>query len=83
MNDAIEPFEKPILVTRPFLPTLSEFTAGLEEIWENQWLTNNGPVLNRYTRKGWFIFLRKYVYTLKTRKFNYQAGCSHEADPRS
>ncbi len=33
--------------------------------------------------QGWFIFLRKYVYTLKTRKFNYQAGCSHEADPRS
>ncbi len=51
MNDAIEPFEKPILVTRPFLPSLSEFTAGLEEIWENQWLTNNGPILKRYTRQ--------------------------------
>ncbi len=47
----IKPFEKPIYVTRPFLPDLSEFTAGLREIWENQWLTNNGPVLERYTRR--------------------------------
>jgi len=42
------PFEKPIYVTRPFLPPLSEFTAGLEEIWNNAWLTNNGPVVQRY-----------------------------------
>jgi len=47
----IEPFEKPIHVTRPFLPPLSEFCAGLEEIWDNQWLTNNGPVLKRYTQQ--------------------------------
>ena len=44
------PFERPIYVTRPFLPPLAEFTAGLEEIWANAWLTNNGPVIKRYQR---------------------------------
>ena len=48
---APQPFEKPIYVTRPFLPPIEEFTAGLQEIWDNQWLTNNGPVLQRYTRQ--------------------------------
>lgn len=41
-------FDRPILVSRPFLPPLSEFNTGLEEIWSNQWLTNNGPVLCRF-----------------------------------
>ncbi len=45
----IAPFEKPIYVTRPFLPPLSEFSHGLEEIWNNRWLTNDGPVLERLT----------------------------------
>ena len=44
------PFDKPIYVTRPFLPPLKEFQRGLEEIWENRWLTNQGPVLQRFTR---------------------------------
>jgi dTDP-4-amino-4,6-dideoxygalactose transaminase len=44
----LKPFEKPIYVTRPFLPPLGEFTAGLQEIWDNAWLTNNGPVVRRY-----------------------------------
>ena len=47
----LKPFEKPIHVTRPFLPPLENFCAGLEEIWESKWLTNNGPVLKRYTRQ--------------------------------
>jgi dTDP-4-amino-4,6-dideoxygalactose transaminase len=47
----VKRFEKPILVTRPFLPPLEEFRAGLEEIWRNTWLTNEGPVLKRYTRE--------------------------------
>ena len=42
------PFENPIYVTRPFLPPLEQFKEGLEEIWKNGWLTNNGPILNRY-----------------------------------
>ena len=41
-------FEKPILVTRPYLPDLGEFKAGIDEVWANQWLTNNGPMLKRF-----------------------------------
>jgi dTDP-4-amino-4,6-dideoxygalactose transaminase len=47
----IKPFEKPIYVTRPFLPPLEEFKKGLEEIWETRWLTNNGPILQRFTKE--------------------------------
>ncbi|MET3107576.1 dTDP-4-amino-4,6-dideoxygalactose transaminase [Oxalobacteraceae bacterium GrIS 2.11] len=32
-----------IPVTQPFLPPLEEFIPYLEQIWENKWLTNNGP----------------------------------------
>ena len=48
---APEPFAEPIYVTRPYLPPLEEFCEGLREIWDNQWLTNNGPVLRRFTEK--------------------------------
>lgn len=41
-------FDTPILVTRPYLPSLEQYKEGLEEIWSNQWLTNNGPVLQRF-----------------------------------
>ncbi len=47
----IRPFKKPIYVTRPYLPPLDEFRQGLEEIWENRWLTNNGPILQRFTQE--------------------------------
>lgn len=36
--------EKPITVTQPCLPPLEEFLPYLEEIWDNKWLTNNGPL---------------------------------------
>ncbi|MHC4563203.1 MAG: DegT/DnrJ/EryC1/StrS family aminotransferase [Planctomycetota bacterium] len=41
-------FEEPILVTRPFLPPLAAVQNGLAEVWANQWLTNNGPVLAQF-----------------------------------
>lgn len=34
---------KLIPVTQPFLPDLNEFIPYLEKIWDNCWLTNNGP----------------------------------------
>lgn len=49
-------FEEPILVTRPYLPPIEEFKRGLEEIWRNQWLTNNGPMLQRFQKE-----LSKYL----------------------
>lgn len=44
-------FEKPILVTRPYLPSLDEFKKGLEEIWDNRWLTNDGPMLHKFQKE--------------------------------
>lgn len=35
--------DKPIYVTQPYLPPLSEFIPYLENIWESKWLTNSGP----------------------------------------
>lgn len=35
--------DKPIYVTRPYLPPLEEFIPYLEQIWENKRITNNGP----------------------------------------
>jgi len=32
-----------ITVTQPSLPPLEEFIPYLEKIWDNKWLTNNGP----------------------------------------
>lgn len=44
-------FEKPILVTRPYLPDLETYKKGLETIWENQWLTNNGPMVQQFQKR--------------------------------
>ncbi|MGB3670434.1 MAG: DegT/DnrJ/EryC1/StrS family aminotransferase, partial [Phormidesmis sp.] len=38
----IQPFNKPIYVTRPLLPRLDEFSDKLREVWDSQWLTNSG-----------------------------------------
>ncbi|WP_434526242.1 dTDP-4-amino-4,6-dideoxy-D-glucose aminotransferase VioA [Photorhabdus asymbiotica] len=34
---------KSIPVTQPYLPPLEEFIPYLQKIWNNKWLTNNGP----------------------------------------
>ena len=41
-------FDDSVLVTRPVLPDLAEFQRGCEEIWRNRWLTNDGPMLERF-----------------------------------
>lgn len=35
-----------IPVTKPYLPKLQEYENYLDNIWERQWLTNNGPLVN-------------------------------------
>ena len=35
--------KKDVFVTQPLLPDLREFIPYLEQIWDNKWLTNNGP----------------------------------------
>lgn len=42
--------DKPILVTRPYLPPIEDFKRGCDEIWANQWLTNNGPMLQKFQK---------------------------------
>lgn len=44
-------FDIPVLVTRPYLPPLENFKRGLEEVWANRWLSNNGPILKRFLRE--------------------------------
>lgn len=34
-----------IQVTKPFFPPKEEYDAYLAQIWQNEWLTNNGPLL--------------------------------------
>lgn len=50
-SKSLLPFEKPIYVTRPILPDLSEFSEKLKEVWDSQWLTNNGPQHRLLERK--------------------------------
>jgi len=40
-----------INVTKPFLPPLDDYISLLQDIWERNWLTNNGPVLNELELK--------------------------------
>jgi len=38
-----KPFKNPIYVTRPMLAPLNMVNKKIKEIWDSQWLTNNGP----------------------------------------
>ncbi|WP_282039416.1 DegT/DnrJ/EryC1/StrS family aminotransferase [Saccharicrinis aurantiacus] len=35
-----------IPVTKPFLPPKHEYDALIEQVWQRNWLTNNGPLVN-------------------------------------
>lgn len=40
-----------ITVTKPFLPPYAEYQAYLKGIWDREWLTNNGPLVNELELK--------------------------------
>ena len=42
---------KKIFVTQPALPPLEEFIPYLEKIWDNKWLTNNGPFHQQFEKE--------------------------------
>lgn len=42
---------KKIYVTQPALPPLEEFIPYLQSIWDNKWLTNNGPFHQEYEKE--------------------------------
>jgi dTDP-4-amino-4,6-dideoxygalactose transaminase len=39
----MKPFSKPIYITRPLLPSREAVYRKIDEIFDSQWLTNNGP----------------------------------------
>lgn len=43
--------DKIITVTQPALPPLDEFIPYLEKIWDNKWLTNNGPFHQQFEQE--------------------------------
>lgn len=53
MDDLTEKyrFEKPIYVTRPSMPSLSDYVKQLEGIWERSWLTNDGELHKTFERR--------------------------------
>jgi dTDP-4-amino-4,6-dideoxygalactose transaminase len=40
-----------ITVTKPFMPPCMEYQSYIEKIWEREWLTNNGPLVNELELK--------------------------------
>jgi dTDP-4-amino-4,6-dideoxygalactose transaminase len=50
------PTDKKIFVTKPNLPKLDDYVKKLEVIWDNKWLTNNGPFHQEFEEK-----LAKYL----------------------
>ncbi|BDC98605.1 DegT/DnrJ/EryC1/StrS family aminotransferase [Persicobacter psychrovividus] len=40
-----------IQVTSPYLPPIEEFNYYTTKIWDNKWLTNNGPLVNDFELK--------------------------------
>ncbi|MDQ3842564.1 MAG: DegT/DnrJ/EryC1/StrS family aminotransferase [Bacteroidota bacterium] len=37
-----------ITVTKPFLPPIEEYQSLVKNIWQREWLTNNGPLVNEF-----------------------------------
>jgi dTDP-4-amino-4,6-dideoxygalactose transaminase len=35
-----------IPITKPFLPSLEEYQAYIKQVWDRNWLTNDGPLVN-------------------------------------
>ncbi|MBN2694608.1 DegT/DnrJ/EryC1/StrS family aminotransferase [bacterium] len=43
--------ENPYLVTKPFLPPINEYKKEIEKIWETNWLTNSGPLHEKFNKE--------------------------------
>lgn len=50
-----------IFVSKPYLPPLNEYITYLEKIWQNQYLTNGGPLVNELEEKLQSYFGVKHV----------------------
>ena len=58
-------FTEPIYVTRPLLPPLEELSKSLQDVWDAQWLTNNGAKHKELENK-----LRDYLKVPQLSLFN-------------
>lgn len=47
----IKKLNKPIFITRPILPKITEVNSKLKEIWRSKWLSNNGPQHVRFEKE--------------------------------
>jgi dTDP-4-amino-4,6-dideoxygalactose transaminase len=54
----MKPFEEPIQVTKAFLPPMDEYIRSISQIWDNNWLTNQGPIHEEFRNQ-----LKKYLKT--------------------
>jgi dTDP-4-amino-4,6-dideoxygalactose transaminase len=50
-----------IPVTKPFLPPKQEYDALIEQVWQRNWLTNNGPLVNELELKLKEYLKRDYL----------------------
>ncbi len=52
-----------IPVTKPFLPLKEEYQAYLDEIWDRNWLTNNGPLVRKFEQEvASYLGLENLIY---------------------
>jgi len=58
-------FTEPIYVTRPLLPPLEELSRSLQDVWDAQWLANNGAKHKELESK-----LRDYLKVPRLSLFN-------------
>jgi dTDP-4-amino-4,6-dideoxygalactose transaminase len=62
MNESTT-LDKSIPITKPFLPPYEEYITFLEQIWERNWLTNDGPLVKELERKlQEYLRVRNLVY---------------------
>lgn len=47
----MEKFKIPIHVTKSFLPPIEEYNEMIKQIWESNWVTNNGPIHNQLEKE--------------------------------
>jgi dTDP-4-amino-4,6-dideoxygalactose transaminase len=60
----MERLEKPVHVTKAFLPPINEYVEEIKKIWENHWVTNNGPIHDELESK-----LKEYLGVKNTTLF--------------
>ncbi|WP_342353851.1 DegT/DnrJ/EryC1/StrS family aminotransferase [Geobacillus subterraneus] len=40
-----------VMITKPFLPPIEEYQDYLKKIWDSNWLTNNGPLHDKFEKE--------------------------------